>query len=188
LRKISKSDAIDCALAHGSIDAQLGGVDECFFKTRFTPRRPKCAWSQMNRTRVGKLAEAGRMTERGMGEAMRAKADGRWSAVYAPQAEAEPDDGLRAALARYRGAEAFFDTLDSANPYALLYRVHQTRTRERRVAKIAEIVEMLSRGETFPSSRYPSSTAGRLTARLMVEQPCAPVGLNSFASRWPTMC
>jgi hypothetical protein len=45
---ISKSDAIDCALAHGWVDGQLGRVDGCYFKTRFTPRKPKSAWSQVN--------------------------------------------------------------------------------------------------------------------------------------------
>jgi len=146
---ISKSDAVDSALAHGWIDGQLGSVDRYFFKTRFTPRRPKSAWSQMNRERVEKLTEAGRMKERGLAEVARAKTDGRWAAAYAPQAKAAPDDDLLAALDQHPGARAFFETLDSANRYAVLYRVHQARTPERRAAKIAAIAAMLSRGETF---------------------------------------
>ena len=46
---ISKSDAIDCALAYGWVDGQLGRVDDWFFKTRFTPRRARSIWSQVNR-------------------------------------------------------------------------------------------------------------------------------------------
>ena len=37
---LSNSDAIDCALAYGWADGQLGRVDAPYFKTRFTPRRP----------------------------------------------------------------------------------------------------------------------------------------------------
>ena len=57
---VSKSDAIDYALAYGWVDGQLGRVDAHFFKTRFTPRRPKSAWSQINCERVERLEEAGR--------------------------------------------------------------------------------------------------------------------------------
>ena len=37
---LSKSDAIDCVLAHGWVDGQLGRVDAHFFKTRFTHADP----------------------------------------------------------------------------------------------------------------------------------------------------
>ncbi len=57
---ISKSDAIDCALAYGWVDGQLGRVDERYFKTRFTPRRPRSIWSQVNRERVERLEASGR--------------------------------------------------------------------------------------------------------------------------------
>ena len=42
---LSKSDAIDSAVAYGWIDGQLGAVDAHYFKTRFTPRKPRSAWS-----------------------------------------------------------------------------------------------------------------------------------------------
>ncbi|GGF39525.1 hypothetical protein GCM10011611_52430 [Aliidongia dinghuensis] len=150
---ISKSDAIDCALAHGWIDGQLGSVDEHYFKTRFTPRKPKSAWSQMNRERAERLIAAGRMTPRGLAEVDRAKADGRWAAAYAPPAQAAPDADLAAALDAAPAARQLFDTLDSANRYAVLYRVHQARTPEQRAAKIADLVAKLARGETFHPRR-----------------------------------
>jgi uncharacterized protein YdeI (YjbR/CyaY-like superfamily) len=154
---IGKSDAIDSALAHGWIDGQLGRVDEHYFKTRFTPRRARSAWSQVNRERVERLSASGRMTERGAAEVDRAKADGRWAAAYAPQARAAPDADLIAALEAAPGARAFFESLDSANRYAVLYRVHQARTPRKRAAKIAEIAAMLRRGEAF----HPVGARGR---------------------------
>jgi len=45
-------------------------------------------------------------------------------------------------------ARRLFDALDAANRYSVLYRVHQAKTPEKRAAKIAEMVEMLNRGET----------------------------------------
>ena len=146
---ISKSEAIDCALAHGWIDGQLGRVDEHFFKTRFTSRRPGSAWSKINRERVERLLAEGRMTPRGLSAVSQARADGRWEAAYASQARAAPGDDLIAALDVEPAARACFDELDAANRYAVLYRVQQAKTPDKRAAKIAELVAMLARGETF---------------------------------------
>jgi len=150
---IGKSDAIDCALAHGWVDGQLGRVDDNFFKTRFTPRRPRSAWSQVNRERVERLLIAGRIKPRGQAQIDRAKADGRWASAYAPQSQAEPDQDLKAALDAEPAARAFFDALDSANRYAVLYRAHQAKTPDSRAAKVAELVAKLARGETFHPRR-----------------------------------
>ena len=146
---VSKSDAIDCALAHGWVDGQLGRVDAHFFKTRFTPRRPRSAWSQGNRQRVERLEEAGRMRPRGRAQVDQAKADGRWAAAYAGQGEAAAGADLDAALDAEPAARHLFDALDAANRFSILYRVQQAKTPEKRAAKIAEMVAMLSRGDTI---------------------------------------
>jgi len=150
---LSKSDAIDSALAYGWVDGQLGRVDAHYFKTRFTPRRPTSAWSQVNRERVERLRAAGRMRARGQAEVDQAKADGRWEKAYARQSQAAPDLDLEAALDAEPIARGLFESLDSANRYAVLYRVHQAKTPERRAAKITELVTMLARGETIHPRR-----------------------------------
>ena len=150
---MSKSDAIDCALAYGWVDGQLGRIDENFFKTRFTPRRPRSVWSQANRKRVEQLERAGRMRPAGRKQVELAKADGRWAAAYAPQSKAAPDPDLDAALDAQPAARRLFDALDAANRFAVLYRVQQAKTPDKRSAKIAELVTMLSRGETIHPRR-----------------------------------
>ena len=149
---VSKSDAIDSALAHGWIDSQLGRVDEHYFKTRFTPRRARSAWSQVNRERVETLTASGRMTPRGQALVDAAKADGRWDRAYAPQGKAAPDADLDAALDQNPAARSAFDTLDAANRYAVLYRV-QTAAPAKRAVKITNLVDILARGETIHPRR-----------------------------------
>jgi len=146
---IAKSDAIDSALAHGWIDGQLGRIDANFFKTRFTPRKPRSAWSQINCERVERLIVAGRMTPRGLAQVALAKSDGRWARAYASAAVASPDAELRAALDAAPSAGDFFERLDSANRYAVLYRIQQAKTPEKRTAKVAELVAMLGRNEAI---------------------------------------
>lgn len=149
---VSKSDAIDCALAHGWIDGQLGRVDDRHFKTCFTPRRPRSIWSQVNRERAERLIAAGRMTPAGQAEVERARADGRWDAAYPSASAAEAPDDLLAALDARPGARAVFDGLDGANRYAVLFRVHQASP-ARRAAKVAELADMLARGDTIHPRR-----------------------------------
>jgi uncharacterized protein YdeI (YjbR/CyaY-like superfamily) len=146
---LSKSDAIDSALAYGWIDGRLGGVDAHYYKVRFTPRTARSAWSQANRERAERLIAAGRMKPQGLAQVTRAKADGRWDAAYASQGRATLDPDLAAVLDAEPDARRFFDSLDAANRYAVLYRVHQAKGPEKRAAKIAEIVARLASGEAF---------------------------------------
>jgi uncharacterized protein YdeI (YjbR/CyaY-like superfamily) len=139
---ISKSDAIDCALAHGWIDGQLGGIDGSWFKTRFTPRRPRSIWSQVNRERVERLLAAGRMTPAGLREVEAAKADGRWDAAYAPASTIEVPDDLREALEAAGVAERFA-ALKSQERYSILFNVHDAKRPETRARRIAKYVEGL---------------------------------------------
>jgi uncharacterized protein YdeI (YjbR/CyaY-like superfamily) len=150
---VAKSDAIDSALAHGWIDGQLGRIDANFFKTRFTPRKPRSVWSQINCQRAERLISAGRMTARGLEQVTLAKSDGRWAGAYPSVATASPDAELRAALDAAPSACAFFERLDSANRYAVLYRIQQAKTPEKRTAKIAELVAMLARNEAIHPTR-----------------------------------
>jgi uncharacterized protein YdeI (YjbR/CyaY-like superfamily) len=66
---------------------------------------------------------------------------------------------LEAALDAEPAARQLFDALDAANRFAVLYRVHQAKTPEKRAAKIAEMVAMLSRGETIHPRRSRRSSA-----------------------------
>jgi uncharacterized protein YdeI (YjbR/CyaY-like superfamily) len=147
VRSVSRSDAIDGALCFGWIDGQIAPVDERFWLTRFTPRGARSRWSQRNRDRASALIAAGRMRPAGLAEVERAKADGRWDAAYPGQASATVPDDLAKALAANPAAAAFFETLDGANRYAILYRLHEAKRPATRAARLERFVEMLARHE-----------------------------------------
>ena len=89
------------------------------------------------------------MRASGLREIDRAKVDGRWERAYASVSTAKVPDDLRAALAKNKKAAAFFETLDSKNRYAILYRTHGAKKAETRAARIAKFVAMLAKGETI---------------------------------------
>jgi uncharacterized protein YdeI (YjbR/CyaY-like superfamily) len=95
---VSKSEAIDAALCHGWIDGQLDKYDDKHWLIRFTPRKARSKWSQVNRARAIELIDAGRVRASGLAQIDAAKADGRWDAAYAPASKAEVPPDLQAAL------------------------------------------------------------------------------------------
>jgi uncharacterized protein YdeI (YjbR/CyaY-like superfamily) len=154
LASVSKQEAIDGALCHGWIDGLVHKFDADYWLIRFTPRRPKGKWSQINRARALVLIKLGRVLAAGMKEIERAKLDGRWKAAYAPQSKATVPEDLQRALDRNPSARRNFDRLDRINRYAILYRVHDAKKPETRAQRIKQYVTMLSRGETIhPTSR-----------------------------------
>ena len=85
----------------------------------------------------------------GLAEVERAKQDGRWEAAYESQSRATVPPDLVAALAKSRRAAKFFETLSSANRYAILFRIHNAKKPETRAKRIATFVEMLAKHETL---------------------------------------
>jgi uncharacterized protein YdeI (YjbR/CyaY-like superfamily) len=148
---ITPAQALDVALCWGWIDGQRRGLDEESFLQRYSPRRPKSTWSQINREHVARLTAAGRMTPQGQRQVDAAMADGRWDAAYAPVRSVTPDtlpSDLRAAIDASPKARRTFRTLGKMNLFALAFRVSAMRTPAGRARKIANLVTMLERGET----------------------------------------
>ena len=146
---VTYDEALEVALCYGWIDTQVKRLDETYYLQRFTPRRARSKWSKRNTGLAARLIESGAMRPPGLAEVERAKADGRWEAAYASPATATVPDDLERALAGSKRAREFFATLSSQNRYAILYRIQDAKRPETRARRIAQIVEMLARGETF---------------------------------------
>jgi len=144
---VDYAEALEVAICFGWIDSQKRGLDEQFFLQRFTPRRPRGRWSQINREKAEALIEAGRMRQAGLAEVEAAKADGRWEDAYAGQRNAEVPADLQEELDARPAARAFFAELDSANRYAIVYRLGEAKRPETRQRRLQKFVEMLERGE-----------------------------------------
>jgi uncharacterized protein YdeI (YjbR/CyaY-like superfamily) len=138
------AEALDVALCFGWIDAQTRGLDDAYWLKRFTPRRAGSRWSKINTQKAEALIAAGRMRPAGLAEVEKAKADGRWDSAYAGSRTITVPDDLAAALAANPEAAAFFATLNSANRYAVLYRIGTVKRPETRARKIAQYVQMLA--------------------------------------------
>ena len=149
---VTNAQALDVALCWGWIDGLRKGFDDESFLQRYSPRRARSIWSQINREHVGRLTAAGRMKPPGQRHVEAARADGRWDAAYAPMRAATvatiPDD-LRAAIEANPPARTTFQQLGRRNLFALAFRTNNMKTPAGRARKIAALVAMLARGETI---------------------------------------
>ncbi len=152
---VSYAEALDEALCVGWIDGQKWSLDEHHFLQGFGPRRARSIWSRINRDKALALIESGRMQPAGLAEVERARADGRWATAYEGSKTIEMPAELRAALDASPGAAAFFETLNSQNRYAILFRLANAKKAETRTRNVEKFVAMLARGETIYPQREP---------------------------------
>jgi uncharacterized protein YdeI (YjbR/CyaY-like superfamily) len=162
---VTNAQALDVVLCWGWIDGIRKALDDESFLQRYTPRRARSVWSQINRENVLRLTGAGRMKPAGQQQVDAAKADGRWGAAYAPIRRATvatiPDD-LRAAIDANPRARATFERLGRQNLFALAFRTNNMKTPAGRARKIASLVAMLARGDTIiPEPRARKNTVRR---------------------------
>ena len=144
---IMYDEAVETSLCYGWIDSQKKGFDESFWLQRFTPRKAKSIWSRDNREKAEGLIASDQMQLTGLAAVEQAKQSGRWQAAYDSQGTINVPDDLQAELDQNPKTKAFFDTLDSTNRYAIMFRLQTARKVETRAKRLRQFVEMLERGE-----------------------------------------
>ena len=143
---LTRDEMVESLLCFGWIDGRSNRLDDRFYLQRMTPRRARSVWSQKNVAAVAALSDAGRMRPAGLAAVEAARADGRWDRAYAGSRDITVPDDLAAALDADAAVRAAFDSLDAANRYAVLWRVHTAATDATRARRIAAAVEMLRQG------------------------------------------
>lgn len=147
IASITYDEAVDVALCYGWIDGQKKSFDDQYWLQKFTPRRPKSIWSKINTEKAERLIASGEMKPAGLKAVEAAKEDGRWHAAYvSPKNSTVPED-FQSVLDQNKKAREFFASLNSANRYAILFRIQTAKKAETRARRIQQFVEMLARGE-----------------------------------------
>ena len=151
-------EAVDEALCFGWIDGLVKRFDELAFMQRFTPRKAKSIWSEINIRKIGALREAGRVAAPGL--AVFEARDPARTGLYSfenrnPQFDAAVGKRFRA----QKKAWAFFEAQPPGYRRIATHWVMSAKreeTRERRLARLiadsasGKRLDMLS-GEKSPA-------------------------------------
>lgn len=144
---LSYNEALEIALCYGWIDSQKESYDEKTWLQRFTPRGPKSIWSKINKEKAECLITEGKMKPAGFMAIEVAKGNGAWDKAYESQSSITMPEDFGIELERNIQAKKFYDTLNSANKYAILFRIHQAKKQETREKRIGQFITMLEKGE-----------------------------------------
>jgi uncharacterized protein YdeI (YjbR/CyaY-like superfamily) len=144
---VSYQEAVDSALCYGWIDGQMKSLDDTHYIQRFTPRTSTSNWSKINRGKAEAFIAEGRMRPPGLRAIEVARANGRWEKAYEGQREMTVPADFAKALKKNSRAKRFFDSLNSTNRYAVLYRIHDAKKPETRARRIESFIAMLADGK-----------------------------------------
>jgi uncharacterized protein YdeI (YjbR/CyaY-like superfamily) len=144
---VSYQEAVDSALCYGWIDGQMKSLDDTHYIQRFTPRTSTSNWSKINRGKAEAFIAEGRMRPPGLRAIEVARANGRWEKAYEGQREMTVPADFAKALKKNSRAKRSFDSLNSTNRYAVLYRIHDAKKPETRARRIESFIAMLADGK-----------------------------------------
>ncbi|MFE3546796.1 YdeI family protein [Nocardia sp. NPDC059177] len=129
-------------MCYGWIDSHRRSLDANHYLQRYSPRRARSPWSQVNVTKAEALIAAGRMRPAGLAAIEEAVADGRWASAYERQRTAETPADLVAALADAPAAQAAYAALGRSDQYRLFLPILKATPAER-ATRVAQAVNAL---------------------------------------------
>jgi uncharacterized protein YdeI (YjbR/CyaY-like superfamily) len=138
---LSYDEAVEEAICFGWIDSKANKLDDERTMQWFAPRRLGTGWSRLNKERVEKLIDEGRMAPPGLMKIEAAKKDGSWNALDAVEALEIPSD-LEQALAVYPAARAYFEAFPRSVKRAILEWIASAKKPETRAKRIEETARL----------------------------------------------
>jgi uncharacterized protein YdeI (YjbR/CyaY-like superfamily) len=143
---LSWSESVDTALCFGWIDSKRLPIDEMKFMQFFSKRKPKSAWSRINKEKVKNLIDLGLMTDAGLKTIDAAKRNGSWKALDAVENLTMPKD-LALMLKAHRHCEVFFNALSNSVKKSVFYWLSSAKREETRNRRLAEIIRFINEGK-----------------------------------------
>ena len=153
IRCISYEEAREGAIIYGWIDGLINKFDDQYFLRRFTQRRPKSKWSQINREIATELIQSNKMQASGLAEVEKAQQDGRWDAAYPSSSNIQVPKDLQKLLDENPAAREFFESISKSNRYAFLMKLFDAKRPQTREKRLMETIEMLTAGKVYHPGR-----------------------------------
>lgn len=141
IKCITYLEALEEALCFGWIDCIVKRYNDDVFMQRFTPRKARSIWSQVNKNKVAVLIKEGKITEAGLAKIEEAKNNGQWKKAYGSKVpQPIPDDlkkTLKAVPSAWKKISAFAPSYQRMY-IAWICFVKKEDARKRRIAKVVD--------------------------------------------------
>jgi uncharacterized protein YdeI (YjbR/CyaY-like superfamily) len=145
--RIPYDDAVEEALCFGWIDSIVSKIDEDKYCQKFTPRKEKSSWSELNKKRVERLIKQGRMTEIGLAKIETAKKNGAWNKTATSKMTFDIPIELEEALSADAEARTFFYSLSPSYRKQYIGWIAGAKKKETRKKRTSEAVKLLNKNQ-----------------------------------------
>lgn len=144
---IEYESAVEEALCFGWIDSIIKKIDKEKYVRKFTPRKDRSKWSELNKERVARLIKNNRMTEIGLVKVEIAKSDGQWDKPDRPNIQFDIPNKFQTTLNQNRKAKENFDQLAPTYQKQYIGWIVIAKGQETKERRIRESIELLEKGE-----------------------------------------
>jgi len=145
-KSIIYAEALDEALCFGWIDGVRRGLNETSYVQRFTPRKPRSIWSNINVKHVERLKKEGRMHPAGL-EAY-ARRDPKRTGIYSfENRPLELDPEYEKTFRQNKAAWKFFQEQPAGYRRLLIFRTMSAKKEETRLRRLKQLIECSAKGE-----------------------------------------
>ena len=132
---------VDEALCFGWVDSRTNRLDDERAMRLFTPRNPSSQWSRINKGKIARLTEQGRMAAAGVRMVESAKRNGSWTRADEIEDLVIPPD-LASELAKNDTAQACFENFSKSAKKNILWWIKTARKPDTRAARISKTVQL----------------------------------------------
>lgn len=139
--------SVEEALCFGWIDSTIKKLDENRFIRKFTPRKKKSNWSELNKKRAVKLITNKRMTKIGLSKIEIAKKNGEWNKPDRPEITSGIPKKFQLALDKNKKAKNFYNTLSQSYQKKYIGWIVMAKQQKTIDKRIAESIQLLNKGE-----------------------------------------
>ncbi len=144
---ISYDDAVEEALCFGWIDSIIKRIDGEMFTRRFSPRKAKSKWSELNKKRARKMIKEALMTKAGFAAIREAEKSGEWFKTSFPNKQFVVPAFVKEAFAANEKASANFNKLAKSYRKQFIGWIVSAKREATRQKRLAEAVALLEKGE-----------------------------------------
>jgi uncharacterized protein YdeI (YjbR/CyaY-like superfamily) len=141
-KSLGYSEGVEEALCFGWIDSLVKSIDNERYKQKYTPRRKNSVWSEINRKRVEKMVNEGKMTAAGLKMIEEAKQNGHWQRAYGTAIKQEMPEDLIQALLKSKKAHEHFFKFAPGHQNTYIYWLNSAKRRETRLKRIEKIIKL----------------------------------------------
>jgi uncharacterized protein YdeI (YjbR/CyaY-like superfamily) len=152
---ITWPESVDEALCFGWIDGLRRSIDQTSYTIRFTPRRPRSNWSEVNVKRVEELSAAGRMQPAGMAAFAQRSAANSGVYSYEQRKAAALDEAEEQRFRANQAAWEYFQAQPPSYRSTAIWWVVSAKKEATRRSRLARLIDDSQHGRAVPPLARP---------------------------------